>query len=268
MSTDPTTPSFAEQWRAWHAAHEEMRASAHGFLAVTSLRWLGPVPERYPDAPGVWHTGLEGVVVELSEDETLVVDGVELSGRHAFGALAEGGGITASFDDGERVVEVARRGGADLVRPRHPDSPRRTSYTGTPTFEPDPRWAVPGRFVPFEAPVDTAVGSVVDGLEHVYAAQGEVVVDIDGQEHRLLAFPGFAPGALLVLFRDQTSGVTTSPAVRSVSIDPPAEDGAVVVDFNRAVNLPCAYTPYATCPLPPAQNHLPVAVEAGEKAPA
>lgn len=271
MSTDTTTSittsTFAEQWRAWHAAHEEARASAHGFLAVTSIRWLGSEPQRYPDAPGVWHTGPEGIVVELGEDESLVIDGFSVKGRHGFGVLAERDGVTASIGEGDGVVEVAKRGGADIIRPRHPDSPRRTSYTGTPTFEPDPRWAVTGRFERFAAPVDTAVGSVVDGLEHVYAAQGEVVVEIDGKEHRLLAFPGFTPGALLVLFRDQTSGVTTYPAVRSLGIAPPAEDGSVVVDFNRAVNLPCAYTPYATCPLPPTQNHLPVAVEAGEKNP-
>jgi uncharacterized protein (DUF1684 family) len=72
---------------------------------------------------------------------------------------------------------------------------------------------------------------------------------------------------LFALFTDRTSGVTTYAANRSLAIDPPAADGTVVLDFTRATNLPCAYTDLATCPLPPAENRLPVAVEAGEKIP-
>ena len=83
----------------------------------------------------------------------------------------------------------------------------------------------------------------------------------------LTAFPGHTPGSLIVLFTDATSGVTTYGANRVITLEPPAADGAVVLDFNRAVNLPCAYTDLATCPLPPRENRLPVAVEAGEKIP-
>ncbi|MFI6074405.1 DUF1684 domain-containing protein [Actinoplanes sp. NPDC051343] len=62
--------------------------------------------------------------------------------------------------------------------------------------------------------------------------------------------------------------MTTYAANRSLAIDPPAPDGSVVLDFNRATDLPCAYTEFATCPLRPSGNHLPIAVEAGEKTPA
>ena len=88
-----------------------------------------------------------------------------------------------------------------------------------------------------------------------------------GRPQRLTAFNGKAPGALMVLFTDATSGVTTYAANRALQVDPPAADGTVTLDFNRAVNLPCAYTGFATCPLPPAENRLAVAVEAGEKSP-
>jgi hypothetical protein len=71
----------------------------------------------------------------------------------------------------------------------------------------------------------------------------------------------------MVLFSDATSGSTTYAAVRVLVLDPPKADGTVTVDFNRAVNLPCAYTDLATCPLPPTENRLPVAIEAGEKTP-
>jgi uncharacterized protein (DUF1684 family) len=83
----------------------------------------------------------------------------------------------------------------------------------------------------------------------------------------LTAFNGHAPGSLLVLFTDRTSGKTTYVANRSLTIAAPGPDGRVSLDFNRAVNLPCAYTRLATCPLPPAENRLPVPVEAGEQTP-
>ncbi|MGX1494420.1 uncharacterized protein (DUF1684 family) [Streptomyces tendae] len=70
-----------------------------------------------------------------------------------------------------------------------------------------------------------------------------------------------------MLFTDATSGVTTYAANRALHIDAPAADGTVTLDFNRATNLPCAYTDLATCPLPPAENRLPVAIEAGERIP-
>ncbi|MEN0102365.1 MAG: DUF1684 domain-containing protein, partial [Curtobacterium sp.] len=73
---------------------------------------------------------------------------------------------------------------------------------------------------------------------------------------------------LHVLFTDRTSGVTTSAANRSIDIDAPDAEGRTRIDFNRATNLPCAYTAHATCPLPPAENRLDVAVEAGEQLPA
>jgi hypothetical protein len=93
-----------------------------------------------------------------------------------------------------------------------------------------------------------------------------VEFEVDGTPVSLTAFGG-ADGALLVLFTDATSGVTTYGANRSLAVGAPDEDGRVVLDFNRATNLPCAYTDLATCPLPPAENRLPLAVEAGEKIP-
>jgi uncharacterized protein len=256
---------FAQDWAGWHRVHEARRADAHGFLAITSLNWLTDEPQRFPDAPGAWRTGPDGVVVELAGDEELVIDGTRVTGRYAFGPIPERGGVNAVA--GDAVIEVARRGGYDIVRPRHPEHPVRLSYAGTSAYEPDPRWAIPARFVPFPEPRPTTVGAVAEGLQHVYDAPGYVEFTRDGQPVRLTAFNGHAPGSLSILFTDATSGVTTYPANRSLQVAAPDSAGGVTLDFNRAVNLPCAYTQFATCPLPPAENHLLIAVEAGEKLP-
>ena len=256
---------FTQQWEEWHTAHERALADPHGFLAITSLHWLDQQPTRFEDAPGAWSTSDEGVVVELGEGEQLTLDGVALTGRHSFGVIGERASLYPVT--GDAVIEVAKRGGHDIIRPRHPENALRTAFTHTPAYRPDPKWAVSGRYLPFETPRPTTVGAAVEGLQHVYDSPGQIEFRLDGATHRLTAFNGREPGSLLVLFTDATSGVTTYAANRSLSVAAPDDEGGVLLDFNRAANLPCAYTDLATCPLPPAENRLPVAVEAGEKIP-
>ncbi len=256
---------FASAWQEWHRQHERELADPHGFLAVTGIHWLTGTPTRYPGAPGAWATDGEGPLVALDQDEELVVDGRPVRDGHRFGLIPEREGRTASF--GDAVVEVAKRGGRDILRPRHPDHPRRTQFQGVPTFPPDPRWVLTGHYLPFETPRPVRVGAAVEGIEHVYDATGEIEFVLGGRTFRLTAFGGGTPGGLTILFTDATSGVTTYAANRYLSVGAPDDDGAVVLDFNRALNLPCAFTDFATCPLPPAENHLPVGIEAGEQTP-
>lgn len=256
---------FATDWDAWHKEHEDRLAAPDGFLAITSINWLTQSPTRFPDAPGEWSADDSGVSVNLAPGEELTLDGARLTGSHHFGHIPERGGLFPA--DAAGVYEVAKRGGNDILRPRRPDSPVRAGFHGTPAYAPDPRWVIRGRYRPFEAPREVTVGSVVEGLQHVYSAPGAVEFEVDGQPLALTAFNGSSPGSLHILFTDATSGVTTYAANRSLRVPAPDSDGTVVLDFNRATNLPCAYTEFATCPLPPAENHLPVAVEAGEQVP-
>jgi uncharacterized protein len=257
--------TFTRDWQEWRGRQFARLADPHGFLAITSLHWLDETPERFDDAPGRWSTGPEGVRVELDEGEELTIDGTPVHGEHFFGVIAERDSLFPV--SGDAVIEVAKRGGHDILRPRHPHNRLRLDYTGTPAYAPDPRWVVPGRFVPFDEPRPTTVGAAVEGLLHVYDAPGRVEFELDGQALSLTVFNGHTPGSLMALLTDATSGVTTYAANRSLPVAAPAADGTVILDFNRAANLPCAYTDLATCPLPPAENRLPIAVEAGEKTP-
>lgn len=255
--------AFRREWEEWHRAKEANLAAPHGFLAITSINFLGPEPQHFDDAPGNWSSDDAGVHVRLDPGEELELDGVRITGQHDFGCIAERAGINVVA--GDAVIEIAKRGGFDIVRPRHPEHPLRLDFRGTPAYEPDPRWAVTGRYVAFDQPRPTTVGAAVEGLQHVYQAPGRVEFELDGTDLALTVFESH--GGLLALFTDQTSGRTTYAANRSLAIEEPAADGTVLLDFNRAGNLPCAYTVYATCPLPPAENRLPVAIEAGEKIP-
>ena len=236
----PASTDFAADWSAWHKQHEARLAAPDGFLAITSINWLTETPTRFPDAPGEWAADDSGITVDLAPGEELTLDGTRITG------------LTSVTPRATRVppADIARR--------------------GTPAYAPDPLWVIRGRyrpFEPFDEPRNVTVGSVVEGLQHVYAAPGAVEFEVDGQPLGLTAFNGFTPGSLHILFTDATSGVTTYAANRSLQVAAPDADGTVILDFNRATNLPCAYTEFATCPLPPAENRLPVAVEAGEQIP-
>ncbi|MFF8316154.1 DUF1684 domain-containing protein [Streptomyces bobili] len=256
---------FVREWERWHRRKEEVLAGPHGFLAITGLHWLSPEPARFDDAPGAWSSTAEGVVVDLADGEELTLDGTVVRGRYAFGVIAERDSVYVAA--GDALIEVAKRGGHDILRPRHPGNALRTAFSHTPAYAPDPRWVREGRFLPHPRPRPVTVGAAVEGLEHVYDSPGQVEFELAGTTYRLTAFNGGTPGSLTVLFTDATSGVTTYAANRSLHLAAPDGEGRVTLDFNRAGNLPCAYTDLATCPLPPAENRLPVAVEAGERIP-
>ncbi|MBB4682969.1 DUF1684 domain-containing protein [Amycolatopsis jiangsuensis] len=256
------TEDFTQQWQDWKAAREKTLADPYGWLALVSLDWLEDRPRAYPGLPGRWWQDAEAAYVD-PEGADLRHEGTPITGPHRVSLVNSGAGTRVTA--GHVEVEIARRSGY-LIRVHDPKAEVLHDFHGVPAYEPDPSWVLHGRFEPFEEPRPTTVGAVVEGLSHVYTAPGRIRFTRDGTEHTLTAFNG-KEGGFNVLFTDATSGVTTYPANRSLPVPPPGPDGAVTLDFTRAVNLPCAFTDFATCPLPPEGNHLPFAVEAGEKLP-
>lgn len=271
--TDTRQSTFDADWKQWHAEHERRRADPHGFLAVTWLHWLTAHATAFPGAPGTWRVQDDAVHLTIDAGESLLRDGVELNtagaanadGELVFGPIAERDGLNLSYKDS--VLELAKRGGEYVLRPRDPEHLLLLNYRGTPSYAPDEAFALPAHYVPFRRPRTTTVGAAVEGIQHVYEAPGEVKFRLGGAEHVLTVFNGSEPGTFLVLFTDETSGKSTYAANRALTFSAAATGGPVTLDFNRAVNLPCAYTELATCPLPPAENRLPVAILAGEKTP-
>lgn len=261
---ETTTSTFTAQWREWHDALEQRRREPHGFLAYTSFNLLSEEPQRFDDVPGTWTTGPDGVSVELDAGQVLDVDGVAVRGRHDWGVIAERTFHRARFEDA--VIEVSKRGERDIVRPLHPEHDLRTGYRGTPAFAPDERWVIEGTFEPSD-PREIPIAAAIDAIEHTHVTPGRVRFAVDGVEVAVTLISRGGDAATL-LFRDSTSGVTTYGASRTLAVTlPTGDDRRVVLDFNRASNLQCAYTDYSPCPLAPVENWLPFAVEAGEKTP-
>ena len=152
------------------------------------------------------------------------------------------------------------------VRIKDNDSAARREFTGLKWYPPDPSWRVQAKFVPWDKPhavtFDTAVG-----VKETDESPGYVTFQRDGKEYRLE--PVVDDNELWFVMRDQTSGKTTYGASRFLYAAMPKDGvkraGTVEIDFNRAENPPCVFTDFATCPLPPPQNRLPLAVTAGEQ---
>ncbi len=233
-------------------------------MSITGLHWLDDRDRDVPGLPGQWHADGEAVYIGATRADGLTVDGAVLQGTVVLHPAEGAPGLIVAY--GDRRIEIVRRTGAVALRVHDPAAPTLTTFRGIPAWEPAEKWVVPGRFTPYEQDRTVTTGAVVPGLEHHHAAVGEIEFELDGRPQRLIAFRG-ANDALTVLFTDETSGVTTYPAARTLAVPAPDARGRVVLDFTRASNLPCAVTDFATCPVAPPENRLSVAVEAGEKLP-
>jgi uncharacterized protein (DUF1684 family) len=252
ITGDAATETFEAAWNDWHRERERYYGDPLGWLSITGLYWLTAEFETVADLPGRWRSDAAAVYVDG-------IDGTE--------KLEPAEGAPGLFvEAGDRRIEVIRRTGSVALRVHDPKSRHLEQYSGIPAYAPSEHWRLVGAFTAFEHPNTVTTGAVVEGLEHHHNALGVIEFEVAGAAAQLVAF-AHPDGALHLLFTDATSGVTTYPGARSLSIATPGTDGAVTLDFNRASNLPCSFTDYATCPVAPAENGLAIAVEAGEKNP-
>jgi uncharacterized protein len=251
-AADTAETTFEAAWNRWHTERERYYGDPLGWVSLTGLYWLTDEFETVADLPGRWRADADAAYVQG-------IDGTE--------RLEPSEGAPGLFvEAGDRRIEVIRRTGWVALRVHDPKSSYLKAYNGIPTYAPSERWRLVGTFTPYGQPRTVTTGAVVKGLEHHLNAVGVIDFELASHAARLVAF-GDASAGLRVMFTDATSGVTTYPGARVLSIDAPDADGKVTLDFNRASNLPCAFTDYATCPVAPAENRLAVAVEAGEKNP-
>jgi hypothetical protein len=251
-------PAFLADWKAWHERRLASLRKPQGWLALTGLHWLKPGANTVPGLPGTFV--LDGKVVTLAARPA---DGWTAAGAPVISrTLASDATATPDrLQVGSRAVMVIERSGKVALRVWDAESPLRKRFTGIDTFPPDPRWRVTARWEPYPAPRPVEVPSVTGDVS-VEQAPGRAVFTVDGKEYALE--PTSDGDGLFFVFKDRTAPRETYGAGRFLAAEGP-KDGTVVLDFNRAYNPPCAFTPFATCPLPTPQNVLPVRIEAGER---
>jgi uncharacterized protein (DUF1684 family) len=274
----PADPAYLADLEAWRAERLAKLTADNGWLTLVALVWLEPGDSSFGSAP-TNHVVLPGRgVPPVAGTLTLATDGaVVLRTAAEAGVTIDGQPVTevrlrSDRDGSPQVVaigpvrfHVIERGGRKAVRARDSDNPARAAFAGIEHFPVDPRLRLEGRFEPYAQPREVRVPSH-QGPDQTMLAAGLVRFEVDG---RPLALEPLAasrePDGLFFVFRDATAGTETYGAGRFLDADlPDPATGAVILDFNRAYNPPCAFTPYATCPLPPPQNVLPVRIAAGE----
>jgi len=271
---------FQRDWQAWHRERIERLKAESGWLTLVGLHWLSPGENRFGSEPSL-AVPLPSGRAPLRAG-TLTVDGrtVRVTADAGSGLTINGGPIQPGVSRelktdadgapdilmiGTLAFHVIRRGDRLGVRVKDPESQVRRDFTGIDTFPAATRWRITAAFVPYPKPKEIEIPTVLGTVEKMQAP-GVVKFRVDGQELSLEpVIEDPLDPSLFFIFRDRTSGRETYGSGRFLDADMP-KDGKVVLDFNRATNPPCAFTPYATCPLPPKSNSLPIRIEAGEKA--
>ena len=270
---------FERDTRAWRERRRSELLAPEGWTSLVGLHWIGPGEHYVGSAPGNGIRIAAGPpelgLLTLRRDRTLRLVPATQAGLALDGAPLrapvvlrtdqdEGGASELRFDDGKGVATVIRRGERFALRVRHADAPTRTGFGRIDYWPADPGWSVAARFVPHPPGRTLRIANIVGTIDRVHNP-GALEFERDGRTHRIEALDEGGDGLFLV-FADRSNGHGSYAAGRFLDAARPGAGGRVVLDFNRSYNPPCAFTAFATCPLPPPENRLDLAITAGEKA--
>jgi len=253
---------YQQEIMQWRENRRTRLMADDGWLTLTGLQWLNEGENKIANPPDVGTVKLEKGVVTLAPSPKLTIDGKPVAQPVQLADDTNDKGPTV-VRSGTSKFNVIKRTDKYGLRVRDTGSEARKNFKGLDYFPVDPKWRIEARFEPFNPPHHIAITNVL-GMTSDEIAPGELVFAVDGKEVRLQPILEQGETDYFVIFKDATAGKETYPAARYLYA-PPAKNGMTVIDFNKAYNPPCAFTPFATCPLPPAQNKLPFRIEAGEK---
>lgn len=269
--------TFLADNAAWREARLTELRAPDGWTSLVGLHWLS-LKAHYigrsadsgirlavgPPKMGMVSSERDAVWFVPERGAALTVGGKPLTGKIRFQSDVDPQPTLIGFDDGKGVLSLIHRGDRYALRVKHAGAPSRTGFAGLEYWLIDPSWRIQARYVPNNVGKTIPIVDIV-GISSEQPNAGAIEFERDGKTYRLEAI-GEPGRPMFVVFADRTSGHGSYSAGRFLDLEAPDASGHVVVDFNRAINPPCAFTPFATCPLPPPENRIDLAVSAGEKA--
>ena len=276
--SQPSPKTAPSDWLEFQAKRRESVAGTNGWTTLVGLHWLhegvnsaGSDPtnqvvlprSRVPASIGTFTRSGKEVRFTATQGVPALIDGQTVTTTALRSDAAD---TPTRLQVGGLQILVLERGERMALRVRDPLAPARLHFPGMRYFPYSSAWRIEGRFEPAPSPRQVQVMDVTGGTQK-FSCPGVVVFPVNGVEHRLEVFDEAAGEPYFVIFHDETAGGTTYGGGRFLYVQRPDVDRRVVVDFNRAYNPPCAVTPFATCPRPPAENRLPIAIPAGEQDP-
>ena len=270
--------AFDAEQLAWRDSRRTRLLAPDGWASLVGLHWIEPGAHRVGSdvdngiqlAMGPAHLGVlrneDGMVTFVPEAEAgVLLDDAPMAGASPLKTDAQTGGPgVLSFDDGQGQATVIERNDRLALRVRHADAPTRTGFTTIEYWPGGRDWVVDARYEAHSEGRTIQVANIIGSLDDT-PNPGVVVFERDGKEYRIEALDE-GGDELFLIFADRTSGHGSYSAGRYLYVPRPDADGRITVDFNHAYNPPCAFTAFATCPLPPPENRLDLAITAGEKA--
>ncbi len=259
----------------WKIERSEELLAEEGWLNLAGLLWLEPgdnhliaIPEdslaisQEPNADeiGIFRVEDEVVVFLASAGKSVEMEGERVSEAILFPLET---GTKRSLKSGRWKWSVIKRGDKFAVRLRNLNHPSLGNFEPTPTYDYNSTWRLDAFFQPKFNEFMSITNVLGQSIE--WRVMGILKFEINGQKQELVTLED--EGKLFVIFSDETNGKDTYPSGRYLYVTFPDNKGNTVVDFNYAYNPPCAYTAFATCPIPPKENRLNFYVNAGEKVP-
>lgn len=263
---------YLAQVEAWRGEMDERLRRPNGWLALAGLHWLREgsnmigsgtaadvrLPPAAPPQLGA---------LELRQGSVFFAPAAEIPRVEGAPPASEPLRPDTSGDPhrlrwGDVELVVIERGGRLGLRVWDNGRRERIQFAGRRWYPVDPLARIMAHFEPADSEARIPVPNQLGGIDDE-PLLGTAFFDWRGEEGRLRAVPT-GDGGLWFLFGDHTNGETTYPAGRFLVAEA-LKSGGIVLDFNRAYNPPCAFTAFATCPLPPEPNHLPFPIEAGER---
>ena len=265
--------TYVETVNAWRAQHEA--SYRRGYVTIAGLHALKEgantagsastndvvLPASVPATIGRFVRKGDHVRYEPAPNSAVLIAGKPVTAPIDLRDDSTPAPDELSIDDVRLVVHPS--GDTRSIRVRDPNGAEAKGFLGFTWFPIDTRYRVSGRFVADEKPRKAKVLNTYGDVDE-YTTEGVVEFTLDGQTLRLRPFTT-RPKRFYFVFRDASSGHETYEAARFLYADL-KDDGTSVLDFNQAYNPPCAFNPYTTCPIPLAENRLPVKILAGERA--
>ena len=266
---------FASEQYLWRARRVIDLNRPDGWTSLIGLHWLDPGTHRVGSdtdngvrtSMGPEHLGVftvRGKQVGFVPDTVVTVDGKPQIGATSLRADSDPQGPSELvFDGGKGLATVIERGGRLALRVKHADADSRVHFAGIDYWVGGRDWQIPAKFIAHPAGKTLPIANIIGTTDNI-PNPGAVEFERGGKTYRLEALDQ-GEGTLFLVFADRTSGHGSYGAGRFLDAPMPDAQGRVLLDFNQSYNPPCAFTPFATCPLPPPENRLDLAIEAGER---
>ncbi len=271
-STPVASADYVKSIEAWRAARVGRLTTLNGWLTLIGRHQLAPGDNTVGTAddnsiklaagpPYLGTVTLKDGKVTMAPSPSAIC---EIDGQPARPAeLAYQGDKPTTVTFGTANFYVMQRGDRLYLRVKDSAAERLKQFAGLDYFLLDPSWRIEAQWVPFDPPRQVNITNMIGQTEPA-AVPGKAVFTRDGRTFELIPIDEGADEPLFFVLTDLTAGEETYAASRFLYADRP-KDGKIILDFNRAQNPPCAFTPFATCPLPPKENNLGIRVTAGEK---